>query len=190
MKFLTVKPHKVIWHKQLLSISLLSMMLAASPSTGASFSTVATRSESQEFPVRAIEPVSPDGAIEKIWIDYRAQVKGEIGIRIHTKFIVKNALNVGCSIQATVERADGNFMLSKSIGTVYRNGNKVLVLSTFIPPYDPATYPDTKLFIPNWAFNLQEDNPNKMKLTIVLVGESKQFARSSLEFEIGLGKAR
>ena len=84
----------------------------------------------------------------------------------------------------------GNSMLLKSVGSVYKDGKKVLVLSTFTPPYDPATYPDTKLFIPYWALNLKADNPNKMRLNIVLAGEAKQFARSALDFGFPLGKAR
>ncbi len=80
-------------------------------------------------------------------------------------------------------------MLSKSVGSVYKDGKKVLVLSTFTPPYDPATYPDTKLFIPYWALNLEAENPNKMRLTVVLVGEGKQFARSAIDFGVAVGKA-
>lgn len=135
-------------------------------------------------------PSQIEGTIEKVWIEYGVKVKGETGIRIHTKFSVKNALNVGCSIQATVEREDGNSMLSKSVGSLYKDGKKVLVLTTFTPPYDPAAYQDKKLFIPYWALRLQGDNPNKMRLTVVLVGEAKQFARSATDFEIALGKAR
>jgi hypothetical protein len=129
------------------------------------------------------------GAIEKVWIEYGVKVKGETGLRIHTKFQVKNALNVGCSIQATVERGDGNSMLLKSVGSVYKDGKKVLVLKTFTPPYDPATYPDTKLFVPYWALALQAENPNKMRLTVVLVGEAKEFARSAMDIGLALGKA-
>ena len=130
------------------------------------------------------------GAVEKVWIEYDVKLKGETGIRIHAKFSVAKALNVMCSIQATVERVDGISMLMKSSGSVYKDGKKVLVLKTFTPPYDPATYPDTRLFIPYWTLNLQESNPNKMKATIMLVGEGKQFARTTMDFEKPLGKGR
>ena len=131
-----------------------------------------------------------EGVVEKVWIEYGVKIKGQTGIRIHTKFSVKNALNVGCSIQATVERVDGKSMLSESRGSVYMDDKKVMVLKTFTPPYDPADYPDTKLFIPYWALNLLAENSNKMRLSVVLVGEAKQFARSAMDFGLALGKAQ
>lgn len=138
----------------------------------------------------SISPAQVEGAIEKVWIEYGVKVKGTTGIRIHTKFSVKNAHNIACSLQATVERADGHTMLSKSIGTVYKVDEKVLVLHTFTPPYNKATYPDTSLFIPYWALGLEAENPNKMRVTVVLVGEGKQFARSAMDFGLAMEKAR
>lgn len=169
------------------SESILLMLFAiASTAEAMSPNLVAYRNQHLSAAL-ALAPI--EGAIEKVWIEYDVKVKGEVGIRIHTKFTVRNALNVGCSIQATVERVDGKEMLSKSVGSVYKDGNKVLVLSTFTPPYNRATYPDTKLFIPYWALNLRDGSPNKMKLKVVLVGEAKQFAQSAMDFGYSLGKA-
>ena len=190
MKFLTTKLHKVSWQKMPVASCVLAMLLMAASSARATFPMATIYSERYESQGNAFEPVSLDGAIEKIWIEYGVKVKGQSGIRIHTRFSVKNALNVACSIQATVERVDGSSMLLKSIGSVYKDGKKVLVLSTFTSPYDTATYPDSKLFVPSWALGLKESDPNKMKLIVMLVGEGKEFARSSMDFGFGLGKAR
>lgn len=188
MKFFLLKDQTVFCRKLSIAACVLSMALILFASVEATPRAGGPGNERDTSPASVLVPEALEGAIEKVWITYGVRVKGVLGLRIHTKFWVKNALNVGCSIQATVERADGKSMLSKSVGTVYQDGKKVLVLSTFTPPYDPATYPDTKLFIPYWALNLQAQNPNKMKLNIVLVGEAKQFARSSMDFGVPLGK--
>lgn len=128
-------------------------------------------------------------AIEKVWIEYGVRLKGETGLRIHTKFSIKKALNVGCSIQATIEREDGGILLTKSIGTVYKADKNVLVLKTFTPPYDIANYADTKLFVPYWALALKAADPNKMKVTVAISGQNKEFANSTLKFNLALGGA-
>lgn len=186
MKLLATKIHPSGWKSLPAALCVLSMLFAAASTAGAASPLVAAEIERGESPAFA----AIEGAIEKVWIEYGVKVKGETGIRIHAKFLVKNALNVGCSIQATVERADGNSMLLKSVSNVYKVDKKVLVLKTFTPPYDPATYPDTKLFIPYWALGLKESDPNKMRLTVVLVGEARDFARSAMDFGLALGKAR
>ncbi len=58
----------------------------------------------------------------------------------------------------------------------------------FTPPFDPANYPDTRLFIPYWALNLEEENPNKMKLVVVLLSQGSEFARSEISFGVAIGK--
>lgn len=130
-----------------------------------------------------------EATIEKLWLDRDVKVKDETGIRVHVKYKLKNALKVFGSVQVYVERLDNGIMLYKSSGYVYKVDKKVLVLSTFNSPYATATYPDTKLFVPNWAFNLKEDNPNKLKITVEIVAQGKVLARSSIETGLGLGKA-
>lgn len=138
---------------------------------------------------RAFTPV--EGAIEKVWIEYGVKVKGETGIRIHTKFSVKNVLGVECVIQANVQRSDGHSFLSSRNTYATKNGQAVLISKPFTPPYDPAEYPDTKLFFPYWALNLEGENPNKMKLFVTLSSGGKEFARSALvDFGLAIGKAR
>ncbi|CAN5150072.1 hypothetical protein BH20ACI2_BH20ACI2_22830 [soil metagenome] len=184
------KSRSMNWRRLRAELSILLMLFAIALPGEATTPVVGSAIDEGGPQSATAELIAIEGAIEKVRIEYGVKVKGETGIRIHTKFSVKGALNVACSVQATVERADGKSMLSKSVGTVYQDGKKLLVLSTFTPPYDPATYPDTKLFIPYWALNLQAENPNKMRLNVVLVGEAKQFARSVMDFGLALGKAR
>ena len=145
------------------------------------------------------------GSIEKVWVEYGVKVKDETGIRIHTKFSVKNSLNVACSILARVEREDG---LSLSFNTNHftvrdgkrvnestyntyatKDGKAVLMSKPFTPAYDPAEYADAKLFFPYWALNLQAENANKMKLIVTLSSDGKEFARSTVvELSLSLGK--
>lgn len=129
-----------------------------------------------------------EATIEKVWLDRDVKVKGEPGIRVHVKYKVTNALKAFGSVQVYVERVDEDVMLFKSSGYVYKVDRKVLVLSSFTSPYATATYPDTKLFVPNWAFNLKADNPNKMKLTVEIVAQGKVLATSSISLGLGLGK--
>ena len=132
-----------------------------------------------------------EGAIEKIWVEYGVKVKDETGIRIHTKFSVKNSLNVECVIQANVQRADGHSFLSKSNTYATKDGKAVLISKPFTPPYDPADYPDTRLFFPYWALNLEAENPNKMKLFVTLSSGGKEFARSAtVDLGLAIGNAR
>ena len=55
----------------------------------------------------------------------------------------------------------------------------------------PAAYPDTKLFIPYWALNLEAQNQNKMKLVVTLLSRGKEFARSAVvDLSLAVGKPR
>src|SRR5947208_11150191 len=80
------------------------------------------------------------GVIDKVWVEYGAKVKGETGIRIHTRFSVKNALNVVCVIQASVERSDGHSLKSRTNTYATKDGTKVLISKPFTPPFEPADY--------------------------------------------------
>jgi hypothetical protein len=128
-----------------------------------------------------------EGSIEKIWIDLGVKSKTETGIRIHTKFSVRKALGIECVVKATVIRADGQSVWSMSNTFATKDG-KVVVSKRFTPPYDPSDYPDTRFFIPYWAFDLKAKNPNKLKLTVELLSGGRTFAVSGLsEYSIPVG---
>jgi len=147
------------------------------------------------------------GTIEKVWVEYGVKVKGVPGIRIHTKFSLKNALNADCAILANIQRADGGsfafdrksdpgpgFRGTTTIGTSYntyatKDGKAVLMSKPFTSPYDRADYADTTLFFPDWAFQLRGDNTNKMKLLVIISSGGKEFVRSAIiEFSRPMGK--
>lgn len=72
-----------------------------------------------------------------------------------------------------------------------KDGKAVLISKPFTPPYDPADYPDTRLFFPYWALNLEADNPNKMKFFVVLTSGGKELARSVVvDIGLAVGKVR
>lgn len=156
------------------------MVVAPSPLAAAEIE----RDESSAF-------AAVEGAIEKVWVQYGIKVKGETGIRIHTKFSVKNALNVQCVIQASVQRSDGHSFLSSPNTYATKDGKAVLISKPFTPPFDPTAYSDTRLFIPYWALKLVEANPNKMKLLVTLSSGGKELVRSSVvDLGVALDKAR
>ena len=191
MKILTLKIETFYCRKVSVALCVLSMAVTLYTSVEAAPLLSGTGNEVDNSLTRVLVPAALEGKIEKIWIDYDAKVKGEVGIRIHVKYSVKNALNVPCSLQAYVVREDGHSMGYPGKNKyATQDGKSVLVLKTFTSPYDTATYPDSKLFFPYWAFNLEGNNPNRMKLSVLLVGQGKEFARSSMDFGYVLGKAR
>jgi hypothetical protein len=172
------------------ALCLLSMLFAMTSSVGANSTIVAVEVDRHGPKSATPALLSVEGAIDKVWIEYGVKVRGATGLRIHTKFSVKNALKVECVIRARVERADG-YPIEVPKNAVYATEDgKVVVLMRFTPAYDPAKYPDTILFIPYWALSLRAENPNKMKVSVSLDSRGKEFARSALDFGFGLGKAR
>lgn len=130
--------------------------------------------------------------IEKVWLEHDVRVKGELGVRVHVKYSMKNARGVPCSLQVYGERADGKRIYDGGNGKnkyANRNGLSVITLSTFTPPFDATTYPDSRLFFPYWVFNLRESDQNRIKLSVRVVGEGKEFARTNTEFARPFGKA-
>lgn len=145
------------------------------------------------------------GTIDKVWVEYGVRAKGESGIRIHTKFSLKNALNAECTILATIRRADGESMAftpitdlgqgridkAKPTYNTYatKDGKTILMLKPFTSPYDKADYPGTTLFFPDWALQMRGDNQNKMKLFVTISSGGKEFVRSAIiEFSRPVGK--
>lgn len=147
------------------------------------------------------------GTIEKVWVEYGVRIKGEPGIRIHTKFSLRNALNADCTIVANIQRADGGsfafdqksdpgagFRGTTTVGASYntyatKDGKAILMSKPFKSPYERADYPGTTLFFPDWALQLRGDNTNKMKLFVTISSGGKEFVRSAiLEFSRPVGR--
>jgi len=112
MKFLTIKIYTANPHKLRVALCVLSGLFVTAASVGATSLMAVAEIDRYGSPgATAFAPI--EGAIDKVWIEYGVKVKDEIGIRIHTKFTVKNALNLECVIQANVERSDGHSLFSK-----------------------------------------------------------------------------
>lgn len=146
------------------------------------------------------------GTIERVWVEYGVKIKGEPGIRVFTKFSLKNALNAECTILATIRRADGGlfafdqksepgsgFRGTTTVGASYntyatKDGKAILMSKPFRSPYDRADYPGTTLFFPDWALQIRGDNPNKMKLFITISSGGKEIVKSGIiEFSRPVG---
>lgn len=187
MKFLIIKMHirdKAHWQKLPTALCILSMLFAVAATLG----TVSpVRGAETRRTSRRFSPV--EGTIEKIWIEYGVRANGEFGLKVHTKFSVKKAAKIECVILAIILRADGHPL--QDGGSAYSTSDgRVAVHKAFTPPFDPADYPDTKFFIPYWALSLKESNPNGMKVTVTLLSQGKEFARSTIDFGVPVGKAR
>ena len=193
MKLLTIKTEisdTAHWRKLPAALCILSLLFTIALSAGATLPMAGSRIEKLEFQRAASLRFTPiEGVIDKVWVEYGVKVKRETGIRIHTRFSVKNALNVECVIQASVERSDGHSLSSRTNTYATKDGKKVLISKPFTPPFEPADYPDTRLFFPYWALVLEAENPNKMKLVVTLSSGGKEFARSAtVDLRVGIGK--
>ena len=147
------------------------------------------------------------GTIEKVWVEYGVKEKGQVGIRIHTKFALTNALKADFAVVANIQRADGGsfafdrksdpgpgFRGTMTIGASYntyatKDGKAILMTKPFTSPYDRASYADTTIFFPYWAVQLRGDNANKMKVFVTISNGGKEFVRSAIiEFSLPMGK--
>jgi hypothetical protein len=135
-----------------------------------------------------VVPAQLSGNIEKVWVEQDVKVKGEKGIRVHARYAVKNGRNVYCSLQAYIERADGLSMTPGAGVFATKYDLSIYVLSEFKPSFNSSTYPDAKLFFPYSSLGLRESNPNKVKVTVQLVGEGKVYAKSSIDIQHSLGR--
>lgn len=147
------------------------------------------------------------GTIEKVWVEFGVKVKDQVGLRIHTKFSLTNALKADCAILANIQRADGGsfafdqksdpgpgFRGTTTVGASYntyasKDGKAILMMKPFTSPYDRASYADTTIFFPYWAVQLRGDNANKMKVFVTISNGGKEFVRSGIiEFSLPIGK--
>lgn len=143
------------------------------------------------------------GTIEKVWVEFGVKVKDQVGLRVHTKFSLANALNADCTILANIQRTDeGSFAFDRksdpgpgykgttTFGASYntyatKDGKAVLMLKPFTSPYVRSNYADTVIFFPYWALQLRGGNANKMKVFVTISNGGKEVVRSAI-IEFGL----
>jgi hypothetical protein len=186
-EILNKKMNTFYWPKLPTALCILSMLFPIASSAGATSPTVGAVIERARSQGASQRFASVEGAIDKVWVEYGVKANGTVGLKVHTKFSVKKAANIECVVLAIIVRADGRPL--KDGGSAYSTSDgRVAVHKAFTPPYDPANFPDTKFFIPYFALSLMEDNPNKMKVTVTLLNEGKEFARFTKDFGLAMGK--
>lgn len=132
------------------------------------------------------------GRIDKVWTEERVKVGTNIGIRIHVKFEVKNAVGEDCRIRANFYTEDGNAIVPSPGASEYKDkGGHAVVTKDFKPPYATSDYLDTKLAMPYWVLNLRENNENKMKFFVAIRCRNEKVTESDwIPFSLRLGKAK
>lgn len=117
------------------------------------------------------------GVIEKVWVEHDVKVKGRVGLRIHAKYSVKNALKADCYLRAVLEREDGHSLERSKYAM---SDGRIALSHAFKPPYASANYPDTSFFIRHDDLFFEASSKNAMTLTVFLVGGGKLLATSEV----------
>ncbi|MCB1023489.1 MAG: hypothetical protein KDB79_03810 [Acidobacteria bacterium] len=104
--------------------------------------------ESKTAPKRVIDPNAPPIAeFDKLWVDYNITENGRKGMRVHTKFTLKNLKDESLNLTVRVEKEDGDPL--KNSNSAYSNkGGQLAVFKPLKPAYASAIYADQAVFIP------------------------------------------
>ncbi len=129
---------------------------------GATFALIsAARSRApRNTPVRNINPNAPPIVeFDKIWVDYNVTVAGKKGMRVHTKFTLKNLKDVQLKLAVRIQRDDGDVLSSKT--AAYRNrGGQLEVSKPLKPGFTSAVYKDYSVFLPYDEFAIEPGKHN------------------------------
>jgi len=90
---------------------------------------------------------------DSVWIDYNVTEKGQLGMRIHTKFSVTNMKAQDGSIRIYFQKADGT-SLKSSDGNFESELGNVAAFNDIKPGYDVTDYKDLATFMPYSEFHL------------------------------------
>lgn len=114
-------------------------------------------------PTRIINPNAPPIIeFEKTWVDYNAVVGGEKGMRVYSKFTLRNLKDIPLSLTVRIQKEDGDILRSNN--STYRNkGGQLAVFRPIKAGYDNAVYKDYDVFIPYKAFTV---DPGKYNLKL------------------------
>lgn len=104
--------------------------------------------ESKTTPVRVVNSNAPPTAeFEKLWVDYDVVEGGLKGMRIHTKFTLKNLKDESLQLTVRIEKENGDPLRNEN--TNFRNkGGQLAVFKALKPGFVSAVYADQFVFIP------------------------------------------
>lgn len=141
----------------------------------------------------AIEVVAPisvnapdmDGTFEKVWVEHDVRVDGKKGMRIHTTFVVKNNLNVECTLVAHFYHKDGTQLTGADLQGDYSTSDGHVVTYVKVKPRFTSTrYSDKSLFIPYQEFHIKGAGVYFLKFIVFLerYDRGDQILAKSAEF--------
>ena len=127
------------------------------------------------------------GSIEKIWMDHNVYQNGEKGMKIHTKFEVKNMKGHKGNVVAYFYWDDSNDTPLKDFDNRYYtvDGKVSACDNTKITPaYDTTTYNDWVIFMPYNQFHISSSGTHKLKFFIVVWDDTinKEIIKSGWQY--------
>ncbi len=147
------------------------------PSTAVS-PDVSDDSDDDEPPPKPASGASAD--FDKLWVDYNVTEEGQVGMRIHVKFVVHNMKNVNSAVAIYFQKEDGTKLLTNNEEYAAKDGG-VAVYKALKPSFDETVYEDLPLFIPYNEFNLSRGK-YVLKMDADLIDESSNLIQH-LTFE-------
>ncbi len=124
----------------------------------------AVRSKSSRTaPTRITNPNAPPIVeFDNTWVDYNVVEEGKKGMRVHTKFTLRNLKDIPLQLTVRLQKDDGDTLTSSD--SAYRNkGGQLAVFRPIKAGYVNAVYQDYAVFIPYSAFKLA---PGKYNLQL------------------------
>lgn len=114
-----------------------------------------------------------DGTFEKIWVEHDVKVDGKKGMRIHTSFVVRNNLNVECTLVAHFYHRggtqDGTQLDGADLqGDYSTSDGHVVTYVKFKPRFASTRYSDKSLFIPYEEFHFKGPGFHPLKFIVFL----------------------
>jgi len=148
-------------------VSMLLMSMPVSNGTSRKFESTSDLVQPNESP--AVE----DATIERVWVEHDVKVDGKKGMRIHTTFVVRNNLNVVCTLVAHFYHRTGAQLDGADLQGDYSTSDGHVVTYVKVTPRFASTrYNDKTLFIPYEEFHIK--SPGSYLLKFIVFVERKQ----------------
>jgi hypothetical protein len=112
---------------------------------------------------------------DSVWIDYNVTEKGELGMRIHTKFSVSNMKSQDGSLRIYFQKSDGTSLKSSDGNFESKLGN-VAAFNDIKPGYDVTDYKDLATFMPYSELHLGPGKYN-LKMDIDLINDDGELIK-------------
>jgi hypothetical protein len=149
-------------------------------SNGSSRKLELTRSLIELTETAAVE----DTTFEKVWVEHDVKVDGKKGMRIHTTFVVRNNLNVVCTLVAHFYKREGAQLDGADLQGDYSTSDGHVVTYVKVTPRFASTrYNDKTLFIPYEEFHIKSPGSYLLKFIVFLERkQDSQVLAKSAEF--------